>query len=72
MASSTGTQGLGSDNMSQEDKDHIHSMGGSASGGNFAKDPARASKAGKKGAAAQSTEAKARGGRNSHRGSAAS
>ena len=65
----TGTQGLGSSNMSDEDKERIHSMGGSASSGNFAKDPARASKAGKRGAAAQPTEAKIRGGRNSHRGS---
>ncbi|HEX8183050.1 MAG TPA: hypothetical protein VF575_05620 [Candidatus Saccharimonadales bacterium] len=30
----TGNQGLGSDNMSQTDKDKIHSMGGKASGGN--------------------------------------
>ncbi len=68
MANSSSNQGLGSDNMSEEDKERIHSMGGSASGGNFAKDPTRASKAGKKGAAAQPTEAKARGGQNSHRG----
>jgi general stress protein YciG len=32
----------------------------------FAQDPERASKAGKKGAAAQPTEAKRKGGRNSH------
>lgn len=44
----------------------IASQGGHASGGNFAHDKARASAAGKKGAAAQSTAAKAKGGRNSH------
>lgn len=45
----------------------IASEGGKASGGNFANDPKRASEAGKKGAANQSTEAKRRGGENSHR-----
>lgn len=32
----TGNQGLGSDNMSQADKDKIHAMGGKASGGTAA------------------------------------
>jgi general stress protein YciG len=41
--------------------------GGHMSGGNFANDPERASKAGKIGAAHQSRAAKALGGRNSHR-----
>lgn len=44
----------------------IASKGGHASGGNFANDKTKASEAGKKGAAAQSTEAKAKGGHNSH------
>jgi general stress protein YciG len=46
----------------------VASQGGKASGGNFKKDSARASAAGKLGAAAQSREDKAKGGRNSHRG----
>jgi general stress protein YciG len=45
----------------------IASMGGSASGGNFAQDRERASRAGKAGAKAQPTEAKRKGGENSHR-----
>jgi general stress protein YciG len=40
--------------------------------GNFANDKKRASQAGKMGAMAQSTEAKAKGGRNSHRSSSSS
>lgn len=44
----------------------IARKGGHLSSGNFANDPARASAAGKKGAAAQPTAAKAKGGRNSH------
>lgn len=44
----------------------IASKGGQLSSGNFANDPERASAAGKKGAAAQSTAAKAKGGHNSH------
>ena len=43
------------------------SQGGHESGGNFANDPQRASGAGKKGADNQPTEAKRRGGENSHR-----
>ena len=50
-----------------ETRKRVASEGGKASGGNFAKDKNRASEAGKKGAAAQSTEDKAKGGRNSHR-----
>lgn len=44
------------------------SKGGSVSGGNFKNDPERASEAGQKGAEAQPTEAKAKGGHNSHSG----
>lgn len=44
----------------------IGSEGGSKSGGNFKNDPERASKEGKKGAAAQPTEAKKLGGEHSH------
>ncbi|HWT56157.1 MAG TPA: KGG domain-containing protein [Candidatus Microsaccharimonas sp.] len=47
----------------------IASKGGKASSGNFKNDPQRASDAGKKGAAAQPTEAKQLGGQNSHRNS---
>jgi len=43
------------------------SEGGQHSHGNFRNDPKRASEAGKKGAQAQPREAKAEGGRNSHR-----
>ncbi|HEX7368264.1 MAG TPA: KGG domain-containing protein [Candidatus Saccharimonadales bacterium] len=53
--------------MDEDKQRAIASKGGRASSGNFANDPQRASKAGKKGAAAQPTEAKAEGGRNSHR-----
>ena len=55
----------GMDDQKQKD---IASQGGQASGGNFKNDPQRASKEGKKGAEAQPTEAKRRGGQNSHSG----
>jgi general stress protein YciG len=51
--------------MDADKQRKIASEGGHASPGNFAHDKARASAAGKKGAAAQPTEAKAKGGRNS-------
>lgn len=54
--------------MDESKQREIASMGGKASGGNFKNDPQRASEAGKKGAANQPTEAKQRGGHNSHRG----
>ena len=54
--------------MDDKKQEEIASMGGQASGGNFANDPQRASEAGKQGAEAQPTEAKAEGGRNSHSG----
>lgn len=54
--------------MDPDRQREIASEGGKASGGNFANDPRRASEAGKKGARAQPREAKAEGGRNSHRG----
>ena len=53
--------------MDQKKQRDIAAEGGRASGGNFAKDPGRASREGKKGAAAQPTEAKRRGGENSRR-----
>lgn len=53
--------------MDESKQREIASMGGKASGGNFKNDPQRASEAGKKGAANQPTEAKQRGGQNSHR-----
>ena len=52
----------------EDTRKRVASEGGKASGGNFAKNRERASEAGKKGAAAQSREDKAKGGRNSHRG----
>jgi general stress protein YciG len=55
--------------MDEQKQKDIASKGGSASGGNFKNDPQRASEAGKKGAQAQPTEAKAKGGHNSHSGS---
>lgn len=60
-----GNQGFAS--MNEEKQREIASKGGKSSGGNFANDPERASEAGKKGAAAEPTEAKRRGGQNSHR-----
>lgn len=62
-----GTSNRGFASMDPDRQREIASEGGKASGGNFANDPQRASEAGKKGAAAQPTEAKARGGQNSHR-----
>ena len=53
--------------MDEDKQREIASKGGKASGGNFANDRQKASEAGKKGAAAQPTEAKRRGGENSHR-----
>jgi general stress protein YciG len=44
-----GKQGLGSDNMSEQDKHKIQSAGGSASGGNFKKNPSKAASAGRSG-----------------------
>jgi general stress protein YciG len=62
-----GTQDRGFASMDESKQREIASKGGQASGGNFKNDTARASQAGKKGAAAQPREAKAKGGRNSHR-----
>ena len=53
--------------MSPSKRSYYASIGGSRSSGNFAKDPLRASMAGRIGAARQPIEAKRRGGRNSHR-----
>jgi general stress protein YciG len=63
-----GTDDRGFASMDNKKQRDIASKGGSASGGNFKNDPQRASEAGKKGAAAQPTEAKARGGERSHGG----
>lgn len=52
--------------MDADKQREIASKGGQASSGNFAHDHEKASAAGKKGAAAQSTAAKAKGGRNSY------
>jgi general stress protein YciG len=61
------TSDRGFASMDEAKQREIASKGGKASGGNFKNDKQKASQAGKKGAAAQSTEAKAKGGRNSHR-----
>jgi general stress protein YciG len=63
------TQNRGFASMDATRQREIASKGGSASGGNFKNDTARASAAGKKGARAQSIAAKAKGGHNSHRSS---
>lgn len=60
------TSNRGFASMDADKQREIASKGGHASSGNFANNKAKASEAGKKGAAAQSTEAKAKGGRNSH------
>jgi len=62
------TSGRGFASMDDKKQREIASKGGRASGGNFKNDPQRASEAGKKGAEAQPREAKAEGGRHSHRG----
>lgn len=62
---STSDRGFAS--MDAEKQKDIASKGGQASTGNFAHDKNKASEAGKKGAAAQPTEAKAKGGQNSHK-----
>lgn len=64
-----GTENRGFASMDDSKKRAIASEGGKASGGNFKRDTNRASAEGKKGAAAQPTEAKAKGGQNSHRNS---
>lgn len=61
------TKDRGFASMDESKQREIASKGGKASGGNFKNDTNRASQAGKKGAAAQPREAKAKGGRNSHR-----
>jgi general stress protein YciG len=63
------TQDRGFASMDPDKQREIASKGGKSSGGNFANDTQRASEAGKKGARAQPKEAKAEGGRNSHRSS---
>lgn len=63
------TSDRGFASMDENKQRDIASKGGSQSGGNFKNDTQKASAAGKKGAQAQSTEAKAKGGQNSHRNS---
>ncbi len=53
--------------MDPDTRSFYASIGGHKSGGNFAKDHARASAAGRMGAANQPLSAKKRGGLNSHR-----
>lgn len=61
---STSDRGFAS--MDEKKQREIASKGGKSSSGNFAHDKQKASEAGKKGGLAQSTEAKAKGGHNSH------
>ena len=61
------TSNRGFASMDESKQREIASKGGKASSGNFANDRERASEAGKKGAQNQPTEAKQRGGQNSHR-----
>jgi general stress protein YciG len=63
---STDDRGFAS--MDEQKQKNIASKGGQASGGNFKNDTQRASEAGKKGAESQPTEAKRKGGENSHGG----
>lgn len=65
MAQNTSNQGFAS--MDKDQQREIASEGGQASGGSFKKGSKRASEAGRKGAEAQPTEAKQRGGQNSRR-----
>lgn len=60
------TSNRGFASMDEDKQREIASKGGKASGGNFKNDPARASAAGKKGAAAEPIEAKRLGGEHSH------
>lgn len=53
--------------MDEDKQRRIASKGGKTSGGSFEEGSTRASKAGKKGAEAQPTEAKSKGGRHSSR-----
>lgn len=62
------TDDRGFASMDEDKQKEIASKGGKASGGNFANDRQKASEAGKKGAQAQPTEAKRKGGQNSHSG----
>lgn len=66
MADNDNTSKRGFASMDEEKQRKIAREGGKASGGNFRNDPGRASKEGKKGAEAQPTEAKRRGGEHSH------
>lgn len=66
MASHTSNRGFAS--MDPDRQRAIASEGGKASSGKFEAGSKRASEAGKKGAAAQSIEAKRRGGAHSRRG----
>jgi uncharacterized protein len=54
--------------MDESKQREIASKGGKSSSGNFKHNTSRASAAGKKGAKAQPIEAKALGGKNSHKG----
>lgn len=60
------TSNRGFASMDEDKQREIASKGGKASSGNFANDREKASRAGKKGAAAQPLEAKRRGGQHSH------
>lgn len=61
------TSNRGFASMSEDKQREIASKGGKASGGKFKSGDKRTSEAGRRGAEAQSTEAKRRGGENSHK-----
>lgn len=64
-----GVSNRGFASMDPVRRSYYASLGGHKSGGNFAKNPTRASEAGRVGAAHQPIEAKRLGGRNSHKNS---
>lgn len=68
MANDSTGRGRGFASMDDAKQREIASKGGRMSSGKFTPGSQRASEAGKKGAEAQPREAKAEGGRNSHRG----
>jgi general stress protein YciG len=66
MANNTSNRGFASSSMSEKAKQEARSKGGQNSSGNFKNDAARASREGKRGNAAEPTEAKKLGGEHSH------
>lgn len=63
----TNDRGLGSDNMSQADKDKIHKMGGEASHSNSGSSSSGSTTTNRSGGGALDKAAQKKGGHNSHR-----